>query len=206
MQGALEDHYAALGVTREASAAELRRRFRRLALQLHPDRAGPASAPLFQRAVEAYRVLSDREARLAYDRSLRAAEEKTLAQMMEAAERPRDLIERLSGRIDRLLDRGVARRAPDGVIELVLLKAEAEAGGTAAVEVPAAVTCPTCAGVAGRNRVWCQRCEYAGTVVELLVVAARIPAGAYDGLGFVFPIDPTGLLDPLRVRIRIASV
>src|SRR3954468_5961958 len=126
MQVALEDHYAALGVTQSVSPAELRRRFRRLALLLHPDRAGPASAPLFQRALEAYRVLSDRELRAAYDRQLQLGREKTVAEIGGAASPPPlDLIGRLSGRIEVLLDRGVARRGADGVIELLLLSAEA---------------------------------------------------------------------------------
>jgi molecular chaperone DnaJ len=57
---ALEDHYALLGVPRSVTRAELRRAYRLLALQLHPDRAGFGSTAMFQRVAEAYRVLSTR--------------------------------------------------------------------------------------------------------------------------------------------------
>src|SRR5690242_16703549 len=76
---ALEDHYALLGVSRGATRAEVRRAYRLLALKLHPDRAGYASTMLFQRLVEAYRVLSDPVARADYDRQLRDAEAQPVA-------------------------------------------------------------------------------------------------------------------------------
>src|SRR6516165_3601349 len=62
-----DDLYELLGVSPAATTAELRRAYRRLALELHPDRAGPASAPRFARIAEAYRMLSDPTARTAYD-------------------------------------------------------------------------------------------------------------------------------------------
>ena len=67
MRGPLVDHYLVLGVACEASAAEVRRAFRTLALRFHPDRAGEASTTTFQRIAEAYAVLSDPNSRAAYD-------------------------------------------------------------------------------------------------------------------------------------------
>src|SRR4051812_35924571 len=62
------DYYAVLGVGAGATAAELRRSYRILALRFHPDRAGVASTPAFQRISEAYQTLSDPAARAIYDR------------------------------------------------------------------------------------------------------------------------------------------
>src|SRR3954447_8063864 len=56
-----------LGVAPSATTAELRRAYRRLALEHHPDRAGPASAPRFAQIAEAYRMLADPTARTAYE-------------------------------------------------------------------------------------------------------------------------------------------
>jgi molecular chaperone DnaJ len=203
---ALEDHYALLGVSRDASRAEIRRAYRLLALKLHPDRAGYGSTMLFQRVAEAYRVLSDAASRSAYDRRLREAEAPPQTTNRHGRPLRRDeLVARLSGPLDVLLGRAAARRGHDGVIELLLNAAEALAGGTAALEVPVEITCPTCSGVAAHHRVWCQRCEYAGSVVDVVAIAVRIPPSVPDRTGYVFPTDPTGMMPPLRVRVRISD-
>ncbi len=62
------DYYEVLGVTREASDDEIKRAFRRLAQQHHPDIDGSDGAEgRFKEVNEAYRVLSDRQRRTAYD-------------------------------------------------------------------------------------------------------------------------------------------
>ena len=63
------DHYATLGLGREASDEEIRKAFRRLALQHHPDKnPGDAQAAArFRRIAEAYRVLGDQAKRVRYD-------------------------------------------------------------------------------------------------------------------------------------------
>jgi curved DNA-binding protein CbpA len=65
------DYYSLLGVSRDASATEIRERFRALAREAHPDRA-PASRKAeaeakFQELTEAVNVLSNPERRKAYD-------------------------------------------------------------------------------------------------------------------------------------------
>ena len=67
MRPPTHDLYEVLGVAPSATTAELRRAYRRLALEHHPDRAGPQSAPRFAQIAEAYRMLSDPTARTAYD-------------------------------------------------------------------------------------------------------------------------------------------
>jgi len=63
------DYYEILGVPRDASEEEIRRAFRRLALQYHPDRnKSPEAEEIFKEINEAYQVLSDPEKRAAYDR------------------------------------------------------------------------------------------------------------------------------------------
>lgn len=69
MATADRDYYELLGVGREASEAEVKRAFRQLARELHPDVSDAADAhERFREVVEAYEVLSKTETRDLYDR------------------------------------------------------------------------------------------------------------------------------------------
>ena len=63
------DYYDVLGVGREADQGEIKKAFRRLARELHPDVNGhdPEAEKKFKEAAEAYEVLSDAERRSTYD-------------------------------------------------------------------------------------------------------------------------------------------
>ncbi|MFZ0977312.1 MAG: DnaJ domain-containing protein, partial [Solirubrobacteraceae bacterium] len=64
------DYYDVLGVTRDADDATIKKAFRRLARELHPDvnRHDPDAEEKFKEAAEAYEVLSDSDRRATYDR------------------------------------------------------------------------------------------------------------------------------------------
>jgi molecular chaperone DnaJ len=64
------DYYEVLGVSRQADASELKRAYRKLALELHPDRnpGDKESEARFKEASEAYQVLSEPDKRGLYDR------------------------------------------------------------------------------------------------------------------------------------------
>ena len=70
------DYYEILGVEREASQEQLKKQFRKLAMQFHPDRnpGNDAAEESFKELNEAYAVLSDEDRRAQYDRFGHAAE------------------------------------------------------------------------------------------------------------------------------------
>jgi molecular chaperone DnaJ len=67
---AKRDYYEILGVAKSASADEIKKAYRKVAMQFHPDRnPGDKSAEdKFKEAAEAYEVLSDQEKKAQYDR------------------------------------------------------------------------------------------------------------------------------------------
>jgi molecular chaperone DnaJ len=64
------DPYQVLGVTREAGEGEIKKAFRRMARELHPDvnSHDPEAEDKFKEAAEAYEILSDADRRATYDR------------------------------------------------------------------------------------------------------------------------------------------
>ena len=223
-----DDHYAVLGVGPTVGVAEIRRAYRRLALRHHPDRAGDSATAMFQRIAEAYRVLSNPALRSSYDLSLR---EQTSARAWRPRDwndrRPADpfgsardayqrarataaaarsaasIIVRLSGPLDGLIARAVARTRPGGIIDLFLLPDEAQRGGMAAIDLPLAVPCPTCGGLAGRSRLWCRRCEFAGTIVENITLCLTIPPFVTDGTTFHIAGGTSDAIPPLSVCVHL---
>src|SRR5579864_1359549 len=67
---ATRDYYQVLGVPRDADDTAIKKAFRRLARELHPDvnSHDPQAEEKFKEAAEAYEVLSDPERRATYDR------------------------------------------------------------------------------------------------------------------------------------------
>lgn len=70
-----EDYYEILGVSKSASASEIKKAYRKKALQYHPDKnPGDANAEQqFKKAAEAYEILSDQQKRQQYDQFGHAA-------------------------------------------------------------------------------------------------------------------------------------
>lgn len=80
------DYYAVLGVSRDASDAEIKRAFRELARKHHPDVSPDNTGEAFREINEAYAVLSDAEARARYDRWGHPDDTTGLSAVVEAAQ------------------------------------------------------------------------------------------------------------------------
>ena len=187
-----DDYYAQLGIHPEAEAPEVRRAFLSLAQRWHPDRAGTHATPTFQRLSTAYSVLSDEAARADYDNRRRGN-----------GARPATVLSRLTGPLDSLIDRGIARRERYNLIALSLETDEAAQGGTATVSLPFDVHCPDCRSSA--QPADCTRCRGTRTARELFNAWLTIPPAVHDGAILAASVELPGAIAVVRFRIVIEA-
>lgn len=178
-----EDYYEILGVSRDADEEEIKRAYRRVAKECHPDMTdGNAEATeRFRKATEAYEVLRDRERRAAYDRELASR---------EAAYGPRyyrrmdffDLADELMWNMLREIHGFPAWESFGGQLEIELTPHEAATGTRISFDVPIRRECGICEG---RGFTWCggwcPRCRGSGVVEGSRRVTIEIPPGVRHG-------------------------
>ena len=189
-----DDYYVLLGVNRRAGHAELRRAWRRLALQWHPDRAGAGAAATFRKIQAAYAVLSDPISRAAYD--LRMG----LAPAVTRGRTPGITLSRLSGPIQGLLACGIVRHAGNDIIELFVNADEASTGGMVTISMRVPVRCPACAADANRP---CNRCAGKRVVDELFSAWLAVPPGVNDGEILPPSAYLPGMVHRVLFRVRL---
>jgi molecular chaperone DnaJ len=170
------DYYDVLGVDREADEATIKKAFRRLARELHPDvnAHDPEAESKFKEAAEAYEVLSDAERRRTYDAyghdGLKTG---GFAPNFEGFGSISDLFSAFFGQggFDAAFGGTRVRGGPvqggDVVLGVAIDLAEAARGTTVEVSYDATATCETCRGNGaepGTPIVTCPRCNGAGQI------------------------------------------
>ena len=167
-----QDYYELLGVPRTASDEEIKRAFRKLAFQYHPDRNHDLGAEArFKEINEAYQVLSDPEKRSRYDRYGRVDVEGGLPDFGFGG--LGDVFESFFGGFDTPFGR-TAQRVPqkgDSLqCHLTLSFREAVFGCSKEAEVQRIELCPSCRGTGsepGTSPQTCPDCRGTGQVKRL---------------------------------------
>jgi curved DNA-binding protein len=196
------DYYEILGLPRTATDKDIRKEYRKLARQYHPDvNPGDHSAEeKFKEINEAYQVLSDPEKRRKYDElgpNWQAGSEFTPPPGWEGGGRTgfrdfsdafgdggsqggfSDFFESLFGRGGRA---GTFRsRGEDIRAEIGLTLDEAHRGGVRRISFRAAETCAHCGGTGAKNDKACPTCRGTGVVYRPKSLEVTIPAGVRDG-------------------------
>ncbi len=193
------DYYEILDVARNASADDIKRAFRRLAMQYHPDRnAEPEAEARFKEINEAYEVLSDAERRSNYDRFGHAGLEGAFGSRGFEGFGPLggfgDIFDAFFGAANQTRRRTPTRGA-DLQVKLDLTFVEAAFGTTKSVEVNRMELCSRCEGLRaepGTEPQKCPTCEGAGEVrrVQRSVFGQFINVAACDrcrGDGWIIP-------------------
>ncbi len=183
----MKDYYAILGVPRNASPEEIKKAYRRLALQYHPDRnpGDKAAEEKFKEITEAYSVLIDPEKRALYDqygleglrRQAGTADRYWNPEIFRDFE---DLFRWfMNGGWERIFHFGWdwemwpghrgqdARPGEDLQYTLEITLEEAFRGKTVTLQIPRHIVCPDCRGVGTRERARrqiCPHCQGAGVI------------------------------------------
>ena len=164
------DYYEILGVSRDASDEEIKRAYRKLALQYHPDRnVGDKDAEeKFKQAAEAYEVLRDPEKRRVYDRYGHAGLEGVGMPHFTNAQSIFDVFGDIFGDLFGPGRRHGPQPGRDLRVEVEIDLTEAARGVEKTITIHREEICPECSGSGGRRGsppAVCRRCRGQGAVV-----------------------------------------
>lgn len=172
------DYYEILGVGRNATDEELKKCYRKIAMQCHPDRnpGDQQAEERFKEAAEAYEVLSDRQKREIYDQFGHAGLSNTGFQGFggfdDVFSSFGDIFEDVFG-FGRTRGRGRARQAAragaDLRYDLKISFLDAAFGVTTTIELEKLYTCQECQGAgaaAGTTPSTCPTCHGRGQVIQ----------------------------------------
>src|ERR1051325_1506019 len=204
------DYYSVLGVRRDATQDEIKKAYRRLARELHPDvNPDPGTQERFKEIGMAYEVLSDPQKR----------------QMYDLGGDPRgsggagggfagfgftDIMDAFFGGATSRGPRSRVRKGQDALIRIEIELAEAAFGAAREISVDTAVICVACSGegsAPGTHPVTCDMCQGRGEVSQVTrsflgqVMTSR-PCPQCQGFGTVVPNPCPECAGDGRVRSR----
>jgi molecular chaperone DnaJ len=214
-----QDLYETLGVSRDADGDTIKKAYRRLARQLHPDvNPDPSSEEKFKNVSHAYEVLSDPEKRRMYDLGGDPFSGGMGAGGMGGAGAGfsfTDIMDAFFGGTAGGAQTGRGprprvRRGQDALIRLDVDLADAAFGTTRELKVDTAVLCSTCHGegaAPGTRPVTCETCGGRGETVHvqrsfLGEIRTMRPCAACRGYGTVIPEPCRECSGDGRVRSR----
>jgi molecular chaperone DnaJ len=154
------DYYEVLGVPRDASSEDIKKAFRKLAFQYHPDRnREDGAAEKFKEINEAYEVLSDADKRSAYDRFGHGGAENIFGRGFEGFDMGGfgDIFEAFFGGTA-TASRQTPRRGSDIRTHITVSFEEAALGAEKGIEINRTEVCDTCRGTRSKPGAQPQRC------------------------------------------------
>jgi molecular chaperone DnaJ len=170
--GVATDYYGALGVRRDADADEIKKAYRRLARELHPDvNPDPRTQERFKEITQAYEVLSDPDKRQLYDLGADPFAPGGSAGGFGASFPFSDIMDAFfGGGAAARGPRSRARRGRNATVRVELDLSECAFGTTRDIAIDTAVVCPTCSGegtAPGTHPTTCDVCNGRGEISQV---------------------------------------
>src|SRR5262245_24935112 len=166
------DYYEVLGVARDADEEALKKAYRKLAMQFHPDRnpGDPEADGRFKEAAEAFEVLRDPQKRARYDRYGHAGLDGMPGHNFRDAESVFDIFGDLFGDLfgGRQRRRG-PRQGNDLQVAIEIDLVEAYQGTSRTLKIPRQERCNDCGGSGakpGSQPSTCRRCNGHGVLIQ----------------------------------------
>jgi len=195
------DHYEVLGLSRDASDDDIRRAYRKLARQLHPDvNQDDGAEDQFKLVTHAYEVLSDPEQRARYDRG---------GESLGGFGPFGDIFDTFFGGGPQTRGpRSRSERGQDALIRVEVELVDVIFGVTQTIEVDTAILCDSCQGTCcapGSEPKVCDICRGTGqiqrTVRSVLGnMITQSPCGSCRGFGSIIPNPCPTCVGQGRVR------
>jgi molecular chaperone DnaJ len=194
-----KDYYKILGVSKDASAEEIKKNYRKVAMQYHPDRnpGNKEAEEQFKTVAEAYEVLRDPEKRQIYDRygieGLRGSGFTGFRGFEDIFSSFGDIFEDFFGLGSNRRRRTGARPGADLRYDMQISFEEAAFGKEADVEIQKRVRCETCNGTGaqpGTHPSTCPNCRGTGQATRsqgFFTISTPCPQCNGEGRVISFP-------------------
>ncbi len=213
-----KSYFAILGISPDATLAEIRSAYRRLAKEFHPDHY-TGSSKRFRDIQEAYSVLGNSRRRREYEHTIRRFRSKRPLRTsgypepepLIPEEEPVDIgdvspvrsFQSFSPSFDEIFDwlwnnfsdlaQPKSGRVKNLTLEVTLTPEQAHRGGNARIMVPARAVCPTCRGYGGVGFYECSRCAGEGAISGEMPVSVSFPPGIIKDHAVMIPLDRFGI-------------
>jgi DnaJ-class molecular chaperone len=213
-----KSYFAILGITSNATDDEIKRAYRRLAKEFHPDRY-EGDSETFRDIQEAYSVLGNTRSRREYEQKIsknvlkRPLRRRPYpeAEPLIPEQGPVDMgeispvrsFQSFTPSFDEIFDwlwrnfsdlnQPKSTRVQNLTLEVTLTPEQARRGGSARIMVPAQAVCPTCRGFGGVGLYECSRCAGEGAISGEMPISVAFPPGLANDHAVMIPLDRFGI-------------
>jgi DnaJ-class molecular chaperone len=201
-----KDYYVVLGISKGANLNQIKRAYRKIVKQLHPDLTQSVSSDEFRKAREAYETLIDENKRKRYDAGLEQPKIVTNKPKTQKISKKRTSIlhemnyfksfadEFFDGFLPGFYDKE-RRRSPhkDLYYEIVLSLHEARRGGLFPIKLPVIEPCPECSRLQVWDQFFCPACSGHGCIQTQREFSLSIPPNTKHGTKQRISMEDIGL-------------